>query len=133
MLSAPRSSPPPRCCWSIFCSASGWSAPKPCMPRYRTPTKPCVSTKASNSGKAAPSQELRSRCARKPPPACLLRDEPAISACATDTIRTARPSTTSSRSEEHTSELQSHSDLVCRLLLEKKKKKDDNLVTDYQN
>src|SRR5476649_543292 len=27
-----------------------------------------------------------------------------------------------SRSEEHTSELQSHSDLVCRLLLEKKKK-----------
>src|SRR5438034_8137759 len=27
------------------------------------------------------------------------------------------------RSEEYTSELQSHSDLVCRLLLEKKKKK----------
>src|SRR5260221_6751118 len=32
------------------------------------------------------------------------------------------------RSEEHTSELQSHSDLVCRLLLEKKKKK-KNIVT----
>src|SRR6185312_16962817 len=31
---------------------------------------------------------------------------------------------TASRSEEHTSELQSRSDLVCRLLLEKKKKKD---------
>src|SRR5438034_7205341 len=31
----------------------------------------------------------------------------------------ARPDPT--RSEEHTSELQSHSDLVCRLLLEKKK------------
>src|SRR5437773_10939995 len=30
------------------------------------------------------------------------------------------------RSEEHTSELQSHHDLVCRLLLEKKKKKDNN-------
>src|SRR5437588_2336011 len=29
---------------------------------------------------------------------------------------------THGRSEEHTSELQSHSDLVCRLLLEKKKK-----------
>src|SRR5947207_7350581 len=29
------------------------------------------------------------------------------------------------RSEEHTSELQSHSDLVCRLLLEKKKKDKD--------
>src|SRR5438034_2105146 len=31
------------------------------------------------------------------------------------------------RSEEHTSELQSHSDLVCRLLLEKKKKKEYSL------
>src|SRR2546426_8466872 len=31
-----------------------------------------------------------------------------------------------SRSEEHTSELQSPCNLVCRLLLEKKKKKDDN-------
>src|SRR5438132_11294441 len=30
------------------------------------------------------------------------------------------------RSEEHTSELQSHSDLVCRLLLEKKKQLLDN-------
>src|SRR5437773_12273086 len=30
---------------------------------------------------------------------------------------------TGGRSEEHTSELQSHHDLVCRLLLEKKKKK----------
>src|SRR5438034_8119199 len=33
------------------------------------------------------------------------------------------------RSEEHTSELQSHSDLVCRLLLEKKKKKQNNIST----
>src|SRR2546421_4575185 len=31
------------------------------------------------------------------------------------------------RSEEHTSELQSRSDLVCRLLLEKKKKKNNKL------
>src|SRR5438034_7875814 len=31
------------------------------------------------------------------------------------------------RSEEHTSELQSHSDLVCRLLLEKKKKQKTEL------
>src|SRR5438477_8112354 len=30
------------------------------------------------------------------------------------------------RSEEHTSELQSHVNLVCRLLLEKKKKKTNN-------
>src|SRR5438034_7443133 len=33
----------------------------------------------------------------------------------------ARRPARSARSEEHTSELQSHSDLVCRLLLEKKK------------
>src|SRR5437773_10745880 len=33
-----------------------------------------------------------------------------------------------SRSEEHTSELQSHHDLVCRLLLEKKKKKKLNNI-----
>src|SRR2546428_1509161 len=36
-----------------------------------------------------------------------------------------RPATGASRSEEHTSELQSRSDLVCRLLLEKKKKQID--------
>src|SRR5437588_8793931 len=34
-----------------------------------------------------------------------------------------------SRSEEHTSELQSHSDLVCRLLLEKKKVKLNSYFT----
>src|SRR3982751_6975155 len=34
------------------------------------------------------------------------------------------------RSEEHTSELQSRSDLVCRLLLEKKKNKHSNI---YEN
>src|SRR5436190_10696347 len=37
--------------------------------------------------------------------------------------RRAQPQKFPDRSEEHTSELQSHSDLVCRLLLEKKKKK----------
>src|SRR5438034_8107453 len=39
--------------------------------------------------------------------------------------------THSPRSEEHTSELQSHSDLVCRLLLEKKKKKKSNEHTTH--
>src|SRR5437588_7127431 len=38
----------------------------------------------------------------------------------TDRMRSAAPAR--ARSEEHTSELQSHSDLVCRLLLEKKNK-----------
>src|SRR5438034_3412584 len=35
------------------------------------------------------------------------------------------------RSEEHTSELQSHSDLVCRLLLEKKKNNDNDSLVDH--
>src|SRR5438034_6817099 len=35
------------------------------------------------------------------------------------------------RSEEHTSELQSHSDLVCRLLLEKKKKQKTTADTNF--
>src|SRR5438132_7032120 len=46
-------------------------------------------------------------------------------------------SRSATRSEEHTSELQSHSDLVCRLLLEKKKKKKkkkyNNTQQDYSN
>src|SRR5438034_6298795 len=42
----------------------------------------------------------------------------------------ARPHT---RSEEHTSELQSHSDLVCRLLLEKKKKKHKKQKNELNN
>src|SRR2546421_6239709 len=36
------------------------------------------------------------------------------------------------RSEEHTSELQSRSDLVCRLLLEKKKKESQNHCNSHQ-
>src|SRR2546421_7900535 len=35
------------------------------------------------------------------------------------------------RSEEHTSELQSRSDLVCRLLLEKKKNEHENMINNH--
>src|SRR5260221_5723561 len=60
----------------------------------------------------------------------LFRSLPKIILWASRTSSSAQSSSTSSssigsttaRSEEHTSELQSHSDLVCRLLLEKKKK-----------
>src|SRR5690242_21615757 len=42
------------------------------------------------------------------------------------------PSGSARRSEEHTSELQSHVNLVCRLLLEKKKRKaEQNLFVYY--
>src|SRR5687768_17633225 len=41
--------------------------------------------------------------------------------CATETTRSPSPTLNTTRSEEHTSELQSRLHLVCRLLLEKKK------------
>src|SRR2546427_9136403 len=48
----------------------------------------------------------------------------AASSSSTSTTPTSRPSCTRpARSEEHTSELQSQSNLVCRLQLDKKKKK----------
>src|SRR5436190_16887694 len=46
------------------------------------------------------------------------------------TTRCATGSRRAPRSEEHTSELQSHSDLVCRLLLEKKKNKKEKQLTE---
>src|SRR5690349_23419205 len=46
--------------------------------------------------------------------------------------RTMMPRATANRSEEHTSELQSRRDLVCRLLLEKKKKT-KNPTDHYEN
>src|SRR5438034_8800135 len=67
--------------------------------------------------------------ARKRPPArsparilpeCL-RAATATRAAASTPAAADTPRADARRSEEHTSELQSHSDLVCRLLLEKKK------------
>src|SRR5437588_1894354 len=69
---------------------------------------------------------------RRPPRSTLfpLHDAlPICSSCCTVRRNAARSGTSlpvrrsRGRSEEHTSELQSHSDLVCRLLLEKKKQR----------
>src|SRR5437773_8959802 len=59
----------------------------------------------------------------------LQRGFPSHSADGSTRLRHSRPgwSGRPNRSEEHTSELQSHHDLVCRLLLEKKKKTKNNL------
>src|SRR5260370_20688535 len=58
-----------------------------------------------------------------PPPARGARSRPSGGAgCAPARRRPRRPVSVPRRSEEHTSELQSHLNLVCRLLLEKKKK-----------
>src|SRR5688572_31412440 len=66
----------------------------------------------------------QARCGRRPagggrgsPPACRPR------------APTGASSVLPARSEEHTSELQSQSNLVCRLLLEKKKKKKNKITT----
>src|SRR5206468_12398375 len=56
-------------------------------------------------------------------------DEPVVIGPASPAIKTTQEPASAvvgARSEEHTSELQSRSDLVCRLLLEKKKKKKKN-------
>src|SRR5260370_28513242 len=55
----------------------------------------------------------------------LLRDGASIVLISSLTSKIGFPGT--SRSEEHTSELQSHLNLVCRLLLEKKKKQKSHL------
>src|SRR5436190_14699665 len=55
------------------------------------------------------------------------------SLCADDrsAVRSGAVDAGPSRSEEHTSELQSHSDLVCRLLLEKKKTNPTMYIYNY--
>src|SRR6266478_7665670 len=70
---------------------------------------------------------------RRPPrstlfPYTTLFRSPPSSSCFRDAC-TARWSRTRTRSEEHTSELQSQSNLVCRLLLEKKKKENQAETT----
>src|SRR2546427_11929127 len=64
------------------------------------------------------SRDCRRRCAHR----ATARPAPAPDSC----TRACPPRAQSPRSEEHTSELQSQSNLVCRLLLEKKKKKINN-------
>src|SRR5438034_9049751 len=74
-----------------------------------------VPAPATEAAKPAPEKKapVKKPVAAKPAP-LMLAAGTRVPATANDTI------STRSRSEEHTSELQSHSDLVCRLLLEKK-------------
>src|SRR2546430_13543227 len=79
--------------------------------------RPCRRRRARYAGlistKVMGATSLSRRLGRCEPPGLSRRDEPAGSP----------------RSEEHTSELQSQSNLVCRLLLEKKKKMNLKHVT----
>src|SRR5205085_11546309 len=59
---------------------------------------------------------------------------PPLHTCVTQSdALTQRFPSAQARSEEHTSELQSQSNLVCRLLLEKKKKKKSHTKTESMN
>src|SRR2546429_5893764 len=57
---------------------------------------------------------------------------PACCRCASERHSNRTTSASSMRSEEHTSELQSRLHLVCRLLLEKKKKHNDTFLVRHQ-
>src|SRR2546422_8296191 len=70
----------------------------------------------------------RSRCRSETPGGCRW---PARSRCWCAAVRTSTRRVRPTRSEEHTSELQSRLHLVCRLLLEKKKIK--NTQMQFQN
>src|SRR5438477_5171121 len=63
------------------------------------------------------------RCVRARGKSC---DTRASARGSRSTITSSTSARAAGRSEEHTSELQSHVNLVCRLLLEKKKKRHDN-------
>src|SRR2546426_3880121 len=58
---------------------------------------------------------------------------PPTAAASAARVGVAKRARTSARSEEHTSELQSPCNLVCRLLLEKKKKKETYITATTQD
>src|SRR2546427_4603803 len=64
---------------------------------------------------------FRSRVAAAPPPGAGAEDLPELVQAASLVVVGRVVEVRAGRSEEHTSELQSQSNLVCRLLLEKKK------------
>src|SRR5438034_7186087 len=75
--------------------------------------------RASSAEAPAP---IRSAAARATPSRIIASPLPVVeTAPAPSSAYVPAPMSGESRSEEHTSELQSHSELVCRLLLEKKK------------
>src|SRR5438132_7125421 len=107
------------------CYESTWAActSSPCSPSScGGTTRTCCCFDPRSTSRAATflssSSAPRTRCScRSKERQCAWERTASVSICA------ATPSCRPTRSEEHTSELQSHSDLVCRLLLEKKKKK----------
>src|SRR5438034_2996448 len=88
--------------------ARSTSAAAAWVPKYHTPSTSSCSASTFTSASFAP--------------VTMLTTPPGTSDASSTVYSSVAASGCASRSEEHTSELQSHSDLVCRLLLEKKKK-----------
>src|SRR5690625_6818103 len=97
-----------------------------------TPAEKPRLRKRDSGSTAEPSRAWRRRqCSVKtsssPPPAAMgnhsQAGHPSVRPSTSGTIRHSTAALSSTRSEEHTSELQSRGHLVCRLLLEKKNNK----------
>src|SRR5205085_5294947 len=107
----------------------------PTLPNHTSPPPPytlslhdalpiCSRASSSTSTCQTPSgSAIRSRLSRRIVSGSI--NSPAFTSTRNDPLRAASFARSAAirRSEEHTSELQSQSNLVCRLLLEKKKKK----------
>src|SRR5690606_41772539 len=115
----------------LLCRSS--SRPYPCIPILRTrrpqrstlfPYTTLFRSRACSRGSRA-TTSTRARCRRttSTSPGAVRTPPAPVSPASVPTDRT------SSRSEEHTSELQSRENLVCRLLLEKKKKTTHETIT----
>src|SRR5207244_11471841 len=103
------------CCYVLFCYGSAASPDLPSFPTRRSSDLPgvvCVCAAVANA--------VATRNAGKDSHQSLAKALAWNIGCLLSRIV---PLNSSERSEEHTSELQSPDHLVCRLLLEKKKKK----------
>src|SRR5438034_8618504 len=81
---------------------------------FRSETKTAMSS-------CAPGGDPRSRADVDVPVSSAAPEQAGLRVWSSPVVHLAVIASLALRSEEHTSELQSHSDLVCRLLLEKKK------------
>src|SRR5206468_6371964 len=119
---APAASPPLRYTRLLLRSLpSSLSCPPPPPRPTLFPYTTLFRSDASSATLRHPCRTRWTRARRVGPRSCCRSDSPGSGpACST-------------RSEEHTSELQSRSDLVCRLLLEKKKKTAETSPRDVQS
>src|SRR5947207_12309924 len=132
MVIVPPPPPPPARAVTtrLWPTVRSMAAPNDVVEKARTEPVPTVATvaKASANRRNIFIESLSQRWSPPDASVRLVRPPPTTSpslardyACADGNPRSGRCQDNPARSEEHTSELQSHSDLVCRLLLEKKK------------